>query len=38
MNTVTHGRVDKGMPSWSGVLNEAQFRNILAFLRSVQEP
>jgi polar amino acid transport system substrate-binding protein len=38
MNTVTHGRVDKGMPSWSGVLDEAQFRNILAFLRSVQEP
>ena len=38
MNTVTHGRVDKGMPNWSGVLDEAQFRNILAFLHSVQEP
>ncbi len=38
MSTVTHGRVDKGMPNWSGVLGDAQFHNILAFLRSVQEP
>jgi len=38
MTTVTHGRVDKGMPNWSGLLTDAQFRNILAFLHSVQEP
>jgi polar amino acid transport system substrate-binding protein len=38
MITVTPGRVEKGMPNWSGVLADAQFRNILAFLHSVQEP
>ena len=38
MTTVTRGRVDKGMPNWSGVLNEEQFQKILAFLHSVQEP
>jgi ABC-type amino acid transport substrate-binding protein len=34
--TVTHGRPDKGMPNWTGVLTEEQFDNILAFLRTVQ--
>src|SRR6185312_546342 len=38
MTTVTHGRVEKGMPNWSGVLGDAEFGNILAFLHSVQEP
>jgi polar amino acid transport system substrate-binding protein len=36
MVTVTHGRVTKGMPNWSGILNQAQLRQILAFLHSVQ--
>lgn len=38
MNTVTHGRVTKGMPNWSGVLTDEQFHEILAYLHSVQEP
>ncbi len=36
--TVTHGRVSKGMPNWSGILSEDDFAKILAFLSSVQEP
>ena len=28
MTTVTRGRVDKGMPNWSGVLTEEQFQKI----------
>jgi len=35
--TVTHGRINKGMPNWSGVFTDAQFQHILAFLHSVQE-
>ena len=35
--TVTHGRPDKGMPNWSGVFTDDQFKAILAFLHSVQE-
>jgi polar amino acid transport system substrate-binding protein len=35
--TVTHGRPDKGMPNWSGVFTDDQFKAILAFLRSVQD-
>jgi polar amino acid transport system substrate-binding protein len=38
MNTVTHGRVSKGMPNWSGIISDDEFRKILAFLTSVQEP
>jgi ABC-type amino acid transport substrate-binding protein/cytochrome c5 len=38
MTTVTHGRVTKGMPNWSGILSDEQFQKILAFLHSVQEP
>jgi polar amino acid transport system substrate-binding protein len=38
MNTVTHGRVSKGMPNWSGIISDEEFRKILAFLTSVQEP
>jgi polar amino acid transport system substrate-binding protein len=38
MNTVTHGRVNKGMPNWSGIISDDEFRKILAFLTSVQEP
>ncbi len=38
MITVTHGRVNKGMPNWSGILSDEQFHAILAFLHSVQEP
>jgi mono/diheme cytochrome c family protein len=37
MDTVTHGRVTKGMPNWSGILDKAQLRQILAFLHSVQD-
>jgi mono/diheme cytochrome c family protein len=35
--TVMHGRPAKGMPNWSGILTQAQFREILAYLHSVQE-
>lgn len=38
MTTVTHGRVAKGMPNWSGILAANEFQDILAFLHSVQEP
>jgi polar amino acid transport system substrate-binding protein len=37
MYTVTHGRPSKGMPNWSGILTRAQFRNILAYLHSIQQ-
>jgi polar amino acid transport system substrate-binding protein len=37
MYTVTHGRPSKGMPNWSGILTHAQFRDILAYLHSIQE-
>ncbi len=36
--TVTHGRVSKGMPNWSGIITNDEFQKILAFLTSVQEP
>ncbi len=35
-HTVTHGRIDKGMPNWSGVISDQQFKSILAWLHSVQ--
>ena len=38
LTTVTHGRVSKGMPNWSGILSDDDFHKILAFLSSVQEP
>lgn len=38
MTTVTHGRVKKGMPNWSGIISNEEFKKILAFLKSVQEP
>jgi mono/diheme cytochrome c family protein len=34
--TVTHGRTDKGMPNWSGILTEQDFADILAWLHAVQ--
>ena len=34
--TVRAGRPDKGMPSWKGVFTDADFDQILAFLKSVQ--
>jgi len=37
MHTVTHGRLSKGMPNWSGILTQAQFRDVLAYLHSIQE-
>jgi polar amino acid transport system substrate-binding protein len=38
MTTVTHGRVEKGMPNWSGILTTDQFQEILTYLHSIQEP
>jgi mono/diheme cytochrome c family protein len=35
-HTVTHGRPDKGMPNWQGVLDDATLSTILVFLQSVQ--
>jgi ABC-type amino acid transport substrate-binding protein len=37
MTTVHHGRPDKGMPNWSGVLTEDQFKDVLAYLKSSQD-
>jgi ABC-type amino acid transport substrate-binding protein len=37
MTTVTHGRVSKGMPNWSGIISKEEFEKIFAFLASVQE-
>jgi len=34
--TVTHGRPDKGMPNWSGVLDDKTLWTIFSFLESVQ--
>jgi polar amino acid transport system substrate-binding protein len=34
--TVTHGRADKGMPNWQGVLDEQSLWTIFSFLQSVQ--
>ena len=36
--TVTHGRPDKGMPNWEGVLDERALWTIFTFLQSVQTP
>ncbi len=36
--TVHHGRPDKGMPNWSGILSEDDFAKIKAFLHTVQTP
>jgi polar amino acid transport system substrate-binding protein len=38
IQTVTHGRVNKGMPNWNGIISMDEFQKILAFLASVQEP
>lgn len=34
--TVTHGRPDKGMPNWSGIIADEDFEKIKAFLHTVQ--
>lgn len=36
--TVTHGRQDKGMPNWEGVLDDRALWTIFTFLQSVQTP
>lgn len=36
IRTVHEGRPDKGMPSWQGVIDDATFEKIWAFLLSVQ--
>jgi polar amino acid transport system substrate-binding protein len=38
IQTVTHGRPNKGMPNWNGIISIDEFHEILAFLASVQEP
>jgi polar amino acid transport system substrate-binding protein len=35
---VTHGRPNKGMPNWDGIISIEEFHKILAFLASVQDP
>ena len=34
--TVTHGRPDKGMPNWKGILQDDTLWTIFTFLQSVQ--
>jgi mono/diheme cytochrome c family protein len=34
--TVTHGRPDKGMPNWTGILPDETLWTIFTFLQSVQ--
>lgn len=36
--TVTHGRPDKGMPNWKGILPDETLWTIFTFLQSVQAP
>lgn len=36
--TVTHGRPAKGMPNWSGIFTEDEFKEIFAYLSTVQTP
>jgi polar amino acid transport system substrate-binding protein len=38
ITTVTRGRPSRGMPNWGGIISADEFRKILAFLASVQEP
>jgi ABC-type amino acid transport substrate-binding protein len=38
LTTVTDGRPTKGMPTWKEVFKQQDFANILAFLKTVQEP
>lgn len=38
LQTVHEGRVDKGMPAWEGVIDDAIFESIWAFLLAVQTP
>jgi ABC-type amino acid transport substrate-binding protein len=38
LTTVTNGRPAKGMPTWKDVFKQQDFINILAFLKTVQEP
>jgi len=35
-STVTHGRPDKGMPTWTGRLDDETLWTIFTFLQSVQ--
>ncbi len=37
LTTVHHGRPDKGMPNWSGVLTEKEFADVLAYLHETQD-
>jgi mono/diheme cytochrome c family protein len=36
--TVSHGRPDKGMPVWTGVLSDEVLWRIFTYLQSVQTP
>jgi len=36
--TVLEGRVDKGMPAWSGAIDQETISTIFSFVRSVQSP
>lgn len=38
LTTVTNGRPTKGMPTWKDVFKHQDFLDILAFLKTVQEP
>jgi len=35
-DTVTHGRPAKGMPNWSKVFSEEDFKKIYAYLITIQ--
>jgi ABC-type amino acid transport substrate-binding protein/cytochrome c5 len=35
--TILQGRTDAGMPTWKGVLSDAEIAQILAFLRTIQK-
>jgi len=40
-DTIAHGRIEKGMPAWSGaaggVLSDDQIRDLVAFVREIQD-
>lgn len=38
LKTMAEGRVDKGMPSWRGVLSDERLAEVWAFLETIQAP
>ena len=37
IETVTHGRLEKGMPAWKELLTKEQMENLYAYVKARQE-